>query len=109
MLKSSQHSSSSSSSSSSGWTTILAVGLLLTIVLSGGGFVFVAQQMQQMGEYQTTIAGQASHTEQKVSILENQIHKFRADFRKTIDKLDGTVDMADDLENIMKRLDQVCV
>ena len=80
---------------------LLTVGLIMTIILAGGGFVYVAQRFDAATEAATIAGLQAKHTEQKTKILENELHKFRAEFRKVSDGMKAN----SDLEPILKRLD----
>lgn len=67
--------------------------------------MYVAQRFDAATEAATIAGLQAKHTEQKTKILENELHKFRAEFRKVSDGLKANG--GGNLEPILKRLDTI--
>jgi len=95
--------------SSPRFSKLLVFAVMFNIVFSFCGLLFAIQKFGEAKEASFVSAAQTKHTEQKVTILENELHKFRAEFRQTVNKLNGAASVSDDLEAIMKRLDQVRV
>lgn len=86
---------------------LLVLTLLIVLLFGSAGFFHLTNKLRAVSENTENAQAQAAHTEQKLSILQSEFHRFRADFKKTVDKLSDTIEIADDVEALAKRLDQV--